>query len=340
MKMPGEKPVVASNRPGPIRKLDSGRVAGGIRDFMSRTFAARLWAHAAGLLALIAIAGCVAHPRGAGPDRWHAWQQKRLESVAGTNGWTTLAGLHWLAEGANPVGSDPTNAVVLPAGRAPARVGTLIRTGRSVRFVPAIEGVVAAESPVAGPLDLRSDALEAPTILRVGGVSFLVIERGERLGVRVRDPESPARSAFQGIRCFPYDPAWCLAGWYEAFPAARTMRVTDVTGGIQELEAPGEFVFRLGGAEHRLIAVQEKGERELFVIFRDRTAGESTYGAGRYLYVAKPEPGDAAILDFNRAYSPPCAFTPYATCPLPPRGNWLPFAIRAGERKPPGHGHP
>lgn len=294
------------------------------------------------LFVMLSLSGCVTH-RTTGhndvsaPGDWLAWQAKRMESVAGTNGWATLVGLHWLRPGRNAAGSDPTNDVVLPRNRALGFVGDFVRTDRRVRF-EAGAGVAAA---VAGKsvrsLDLESDALLAPTKLQVGTLTIVVIERGARVGLRVRDPEAPTRLNFHGLQYFPYNPAWRIEGHFEKASPGRKLLVQDVTGGTQEYVAPGWIVFSYNGSAHRLEVVEEPGEEDYFVIFRDRTAGKSTYPAGRFFYVAKPDATGHVLIDFNRAYNPPCAFTPYATCPLPPRQNWLPFAVEAGERVPPGH---
>jgi uncharacterized protein (DUF1684 family) len=294
------------------------------------------------LLLGLALAGCKSSEAGsrnrsAPPADWLAWQAKRRESLAGPNGWTTLAGLHWLEEGRNSAGSSPTNHVVLPRRRAAASIGNFVRAGRVARF-EAAPGVVAtvAGKPVQA-VELQSDAALDPTVLQIGPLSIIVLERGERIGLRVRDPEAATRTRFRGVRYFAYDPAWRIAGRLEPAPAVEKLRVPDMIGGTQEFVVPGTIVFTHAGAEHRLVAVEEPGEEDYFVMFRDHTAGASTYPTGRYLYVAKPDATGRVTIDFNRAYTPPCGFTPFATCPLPPRQNWLPFEVRAGEQKPPDH---
>lgn len=297
----------------------------------------------AGVLAGLLVSGCAGSARpGSGPADWQVWRAKRHESIAGTNGWITLVGRHWLREGANRAGTAVTDDVVLPAGRVPAWVGTFHRSGKAVRFeaAPGVEARIDGQSVRAAVLS--ADVPGPATRLAVGAVVMNVIERGEqgeKIGIRVRDSETPARAAFPGLACFPYDPAWRLEGRFEAYAESREMRVSDVTGGFQSLRSPGELVFRVGGAERRLQVVEEPGDDRLFVIFRDRTAGRSTYAAGRFLYVDRPAAGGEGrvVIDFNRAYTPPCGFTAYATCPLPPPGNRLPLEIRAGERAPAGH---
>jgi uncharacterized protein (DUF1684 family) len=264
------------------------------------------------------------------------WQRKRSESIAGTNGWTTLISRYWLPEGRTCAGADPTNQLVLPSGRAPASVGVFDRKASSVRFEAAPEVVATLEGVAVRELEMKTDAAGAPSRLIIGSLSFVIIERGERFGVRVRDPESPTRLHFAGLRYFPYDASWRIEGRFEAFPIVRTLRVPDASSGMQELSSPGALVFVRGGKEYRLDVVEERGEEEYFVIFKDRTAGRSTYGAGRFLYVAKPDAAGRVTIDFNRAFTPPCGFTAFATCPTPPQQNQLPFAIEAGEQKPVG----
>lgn len=268
------------------------------------------------------------------PAAWLAWQAKRRESIAGTNGWITLVARPWLVEGQNFAGSDPTNHAVLSAERVPASIGAFIRSGQSVRFEAAPGIVATIDGRTVQSADLQSDTNGTPTKIFIGALSLVIIERGERLGLRVRDPEAPARLEFRGLDYFPYDPAWRIEGRFERFATPRTLRVQDVIGGTQEFPSPGAIIFHRGTMEHRLDVVEEPGENEYFVIFRDRTAGKATYAAGRFLHVAKPDGNGRVTIDFNRAYTPPCGFTPFATCPLPPRQNWLPLAIRAGELKP------
>jgi len=219
-------------------------------------------------------------------------------------------------------------------------VGSFVRSGRIVRF-EAAEGVLATiDGRVVRSAELQSDATNSvQTRLQIGPLIFMVIERGERIGLRVRDPEAPARMHFGGLTHFPYAPAWCIEGRFERFATPRALRVPDVSGGTQEFVSPGRVVFRWAGVEYGLDVVEEAGEEDYFVIFRDRTTGAETYGGGRFLYVARPGTSERVLIDFNRAYTPPCGFTAFATCPLPPRQNWLPIEVHAGERKPPARGH-
>jgi len=262
-----------------------------------------------------------------------AWRGQRLARLKSEDGWLTLAGLFWLKPGQSTVGSAPDNDVVLPAS-APARVGVLVREGGSVTF--ALAPNVAAElagAPLARRQLLRSDAGEkVPDVVKVGpSVTLQIIDRAGRLGVRVKDAASSARASFKGLSWYPVDPAWRVKARFLPHDKPVTIHVPSVIGSTEAMVSPGTAEMVIGGKTYRLDAVQEAGERRLFFIFRDATAGRATYGAGRFLYAEPPRAGEV-ILDFNEAYSPPCAFTPYATCPLPPPQNRLPIPVPAGER--------
>lgn len=259
-------------------------------------------------------------------DAWHAGRVERLRAE---DGWLSLAGLHWLPEGEASVGSEPVAEVVLPSS-APLRVGTLTREGTAVTLevLPGVEATHEGER--VRTLEMVSDAAEEPTVVELGTLSFYVIERGERVGVRVRDTAAPTRSGFAGIERFPVDPRWRVEARFEAYEPPRDVEVADYAGGTQEAVAAGTVAFEVDGETHRLEAL-DAGD-ELFLIFADATTGDTTYGAGRYLYAEKPGADGRVVVDFNEAYNPPCAFTPFATCPLPRRQNRLAVAIEAGEK--------
>ena len=287
------------------------------------------------LLALALIGGCSSAPRA--PDDWATWKATRMESVAGPEGWTTLIGLVWLKEGTQSAGAAPTNDAVLPSTRAAAFVGNFTRNGDAVRF-DAAPGVAATVDglPVRSVV-LESDRDSNPTRLVLGPLTLVVIARGDRLGLRIRDPDSPARLHFGGLRQFPYDSRWRLQGRFEPFHEPRVLKVPSIIGGTQDYVSPGAVVFSHRGREFRLDVALEPGELDYFIMFRDTTSGTSTYPSGRFLYVAPADASGRVTLDFNRAYTPPCGFTSFATCPLPPPQNHLPLEIRAGERSPAGH---
>lgn len=262
------------------------------------------------------------------------WKSERAADLRSEEGWLTLAGLFWLKEGENKVGSERSNEVVLPEGKAPKVVCSLWLERGSMRLEPRPEsGLTEGGKPVTGTLALKSDADEAPTRLSLGSLSFYVIKRGERFGVRLKDKESPERQHFAGLDYYPADPKWRLEAKLQPYNPPRAIPITNVLGMTEDMISPGALVFDVAGKTYRLDAVEEQGSKQYFLIFADETTGRETYGAGRYLYA---DPADAAgrvIVDFNKAYNPPCAFTNYATCPLPPSQNRLALRIEAGEKR-------
>lgn len=259
------------------------------------------------------------------------WHAERVERLSQPGGWLTLVGLHWFEEGDNSLGSDPMSDVVLPA-KAPARVGRVILSPDGeleLRVNPGVEATVDGER--VRRTELITDAEDGTTVVEMGSLEFYAIQRGDWVGLRVRDRESPALAKFAGVDTFPVDPDWRVEARFEPFDPPRELLIPDVTGNDQPMEAPGRLVFEVDGEEMSLQAL-DGGEDSFFLIFADETSGRETYGAGRYLYVPRPGEDGTTVIDFNRAYNPPCAFTPYATCPLPPKGNRLPAAIEAGEK--------
>jgi len=260
------------------------------------------------------------------------WKAKRLAGLKSEDGWLTLIGLFWLREGENRFGSDPSNEIVLPEGKFPPFAGTLHLAGGAVRLEAKPDaGIRSGGQPVTA-LDLRSDADGPPTVLELGSLSFHVVRRGERLGLRVKDRENPARAEFKGTDYYPPQRKWLVTARFEPYDPPKRVPILNVLGMETEETAPGALAFEVDGREYRLQALREKGNEQLFIIFADQTSGKETYGAGRYLYADPPGADGRVRLDFNRAYSPPCAFTRYATCPLPPAQNRLPLRIEAGER--------
>ena len=268
-------------------------------------------------------------------DEWREYRRSRL--VLPGPGPVTWVGLWELDAGNAAMGADSTLPIVLPGSDSPRLAGTFRRSGGDVEFHPAPGGAIrlADGTPVSGPLALASDRTEAPTVLAVG--SLRVRLHGEpgtdRLWLRAWDEEHPDRETFRLPESFAPDTAWRVSARFARFRAPRTYRVADVTGGSQEYRSPGELVFDLGGREHRLAAFADSASRDFFVMFWDSTSTTMTYEGGRYLHVPLPDDDGWTVIDFNRAYNPPCVFTPYSTCALPPPGNRLGTAIEAGEKR-------
>ncbi len=266
-----------------------------------------------------------------------AWRERRLQSLRREDGWLTLVGLFWLEPGDNTVGSDPKSRVVLPAGKAPARLATISLDAAGARLATAPgETVEIGGKPVTGSA-LSTDASGEPTLIRRGPLRFYLIERNGRIGVRVKDAESTALKSFRGIESFPVETRWRIEARFESYQPAKEILVPNILGSTAREKSPGALVFEVRGSICRLDVVTEAGTEDWFVIFGDRTNGTETYGGGRFLYVTPPAPGSSAVVDFNKAYNPPCVFTPYATCPLPPSQNRLAVRVEAGEKSYQGH---
>lgn len=257
------------------------------------------------------------------------WHEQRLARLRAEDGWLTLVGLAWLEEGDNPAGSHPDARVALPPS-TPPKAGVFHRSGTTVRFTPA-PGVpfTRAEKRFDGG-ELTSDGEGAPDVLRHGSIQMTVIVREDLVGVRVRDADAPRRREFTGIERFPVRADWRKRARWEPAEEGRTILVPNVLGQITRTPLAGTLVFTHDEVEHRLQATLEGGK--LFVVFSDLTNRKESYGAGRFLYVDPPEDG-WLIADFNRAYNPPCAFSPFATCPRPVPENRLKLRIDAGEKR-------
>src|SRR6266498_793734 len=255
-----------------------------------------------------------------------SWRQRMDESLRAERGWLTLAGLFWLNQGTNRFGASPDNEIVLPGESAPAHAGSFVfQAGTATLHAAA--GVCVNGQP-ATATRLRSDADATPDLITIGDLTMLVIQRGQRHAIRLWDRRSPARVAFTGRRWYPVNESYRITARFVAHDPPRTLPVPNILGETQQRLSPGYAIFTIDGPEHSLDAVTEGDE--LFFIFRDRTAGDTTSPAGRVLKAAFPRKA-MITLDFNRAYSPPCAFTAFATCPLPPPRNHLPLRIEAGE---------
>ncbi|MFY0564992.1 DUF1684 domain-containing protein [Archangium lansingense] len=259
-----------------------------------------------------------------------AWHQKRIANLTSEEGWLSLVGLHWLKEGDNRVGSAPESEVVFPAG-TPAHLGTLTQKDGKVTLAvqPGVSLTRAGQPFTGGELGASESEKD---VLALGSLHFYLIRRGERLGIRVKDSEAPARKQFHGIPTWPVSAAWRIEGRFEPATTPRKISVPNVLGVVEEMPSPGTIVFTVNGQEYRLDPVQENSTEPLFIIFADQTNRTESYGAGRFLHTDPPKDGKV-VLDFNRAYNPPCAFSAYATCPLPPPQNRLKLRVEAGEKR-------
>ncbi len=258
------------------------------------------------------------------------WRAGRLQRLTKPDGWLTLIGRHPLEPGTWTVGSGAVNAIRLAAG--PASLGTITYAADGRVSFALTEGVAAAIDGTtnrSAELDYKS---EQPTYVRTGTVSFYVMDRSGKLFLRVRDSESARRKNFGGLGSWPIDPAWRIEANWVPFDPPHEIKITNIMGLIEPAIIPGKAVFSHEGKTFELLAIDEGPEEDLFFVLSDTTAGTETYEACRFFYAKRPVNGKV-ILDFNKVYNPPCAFTPFATCPLPPKENILPFPLRVGEKK-------
>jgi uncharacterized protein (DUF1684 family) len=272
---------------------------------------------------------------GAYLDEIRKWRTDYEASLKRDNGWLTLAGLYWLKEGDNCFGTAPGNDLILPAGSAPQSAGTFVFHGGKtrLRLTEGVQAFLNGASVLTDAL-LKPDSAGTPDRIALGDLSMVVIQRGSRDGIRLWDNQSAVRRDFKGTRWFPAKESYRIIAKFISYPKLKMIPILNILGDTEQNPSPGYAAFEVDGKACRLEPVLE-GDH-LFFIFKDATSGKQTYPAGRFLYAGLPKDG-TVILDFNRAENPPCAFTPYATCPLPPRQNHLRVAIEAGELN---HEHP
>ncbi|MEO8609521.1 MAG: DUF1684 domain-containing protein [Chloroflexota bacterium] len=259
------------------------------------------------------------------------WRQTKDDSLRAEDGWLSLIGLFWLPEGANTVGANPKSDIPIDAAGVPDQLGTIeFHDGQATLQISA-DAPVTVDGVLNTHAVLRDDNAEAgPSLVKIGSVSFFVIRRGDAFGVRVRDANNPARLTFTGRNWFPIAPQYQVKGTFVVHDTPRTIPIVNASGQTEMVDNPGKVEFELGGQALSLEAFAA-GKDELWFVFKDATSAQSTYGAGRFMYA--PVNADGVVsLDFNKAYHPPCAFTPYSTCLRPPKENILPVEVLAGER--------
>jgi len=259
----------------------------------------------------------------------HDWRQRRRDRLASEDGWLTLVGLEWLREGSNRIGSDTGNDIRIAGG--PDHWGTIVLAGGELRFTPAADAQLIIDGAPAEPTRLVPDAEGQPTVVRSGSLSFHVILRGS-YALRIKDREAPTLLSFRGVENYPIDANWRKDTRFIPADPGATIGIANVLGQSEEMRVAGTVEFEHEGRNYSLLALQEKGADSLWFLFADRSNGRETYGAGRFLYSdGMPENG-RLVVDFNKSYNPPCAFSDYSTCPLPPQQNRLDVAVTAGEK--------
>ena len=262
----------------------------------------------------------------------------RVARLTTPTGWLTVVGLRTetLSPGANSVGTAEDNSIKLAGGPPYLGTVTLAADGK-ITFAPASGAIVAVDG-APGPAELRYTGEGKPSVVTSGTLSFFVIQRNEKLGLRVKDSAADAREHFLGLDYFPLDPTWRIAAQWVPFDPPHEVKITNIIGQVSPAPVPGKAVFDRAGHHFELIPIDEGPENPLFFVVSDLTSGEETYGACRFVYAERPKDGKV-VLDFNLAESPPCAFTAFATCPLPPKENRMDVRVTAGEKNYRGHQH-
>jgi uncharacterized protein len=264
---------------------------------------------------------------------YEQWQAQRLARLTQPYGWLSLVGLHFLKPGTNTIGSAEGNTVQLASGLA--MVGSIdLKDGGYVLSAQPDAGVK-VDGKNAGQVVLRDDREGPPSEIQFGAQKASIVIRGEP-ALRVRNPDAPTRLGFMGLDYFDFDPEWIIDAAFEAYDPPRVIEISTVIGTVEKNDNPGRIVFSYQGKPYSLEAIREAGSDELFFIVADQTNAKDTYGAGRFLYAPLPVAGRVKV-DFNRLYNPPCAFTSFSTCPLPPEGNRLRLRLEAGEKRYVGH---
>jgi uncharacterized protein (DUF1684 family) len=259
----------------------------------------------------------------------NTWHQKRIARLKEETGWLNLVGLFWLKDGENKFGSSNDNDIIFPSG--PEHIGSLFLKDSvvTINVMPGVP-VLNNEQPVRNMV-LKDDYSEDPTILALGSLRWYIIKRTKGYAVRLRDLNAELLKTFKDIERFPVNVDWRIEAKFEKYDPPKKITIPDIVGTAEVDNSPGAVVFTKDKQTYRMDALDAGGNR-IWFIFADETSGIETYGAGRFLYTDKPDSNGIVILDFNEAYNPPCVFTRFATCPLPPKDNYLKLRITAGEK--------
>jgi uncharacterized protein len=266
-------------------------------------------------------------------EDWRATVEKSLKR---DNGWLTLAGRYVMKPGVNTIGAAPGNDIVLPKGVGPDKLGQVIIDGKMI-VLKLADGITmkGKEGDFKDERVLLTDSSNRDWVT-LGRMAFHVIERKGAHVLRLADNESEVRKQFAGRTWYDVNPAVKVQARYVPYPAGKTIAIVDIIDELHDSPSPGYLEFDLAGQTVRLDAVAEEKDKELFIILKDQTAGKGTYNSGRFLYVEWPEAvrksGGMVTVDFNKAYNPPCAFSEFTTCPLPPKQNQMKLKLEAGEK--------
>lgn len=261
-----------------------------------------------------------------------AWDAKRVENLKRENGWLSLVGLYWLEEGGNTFGADKSNKIVFPENSCDPFLGKITLSKGQV-FIDVRAGVeILHDSTAITAMQMMTDNDESTTVLAHRSLRWYIIKRGDMFGIRLRDINSRLRTEFAGIDRFPLDGAWQIKAKFVRYDPPKAVEVPNVIGTISEEMCYGAFEFSLDGKIYRVEPSGSPEDKSMFLVFGDLTNRIETYGGGRFLSIPAPDSTGYSVIDFNKAYNPPCVFTPYATCPLPTDSNKLEVRVTAGEK--------
>jgi uncharacterized protein (DUF1684 family) len=261
-----------------------------------------------------------------------AWHEKQMASLKSENGWLNLIGLYWLEEGENTFGSGADKDFKLENEAFPEEIGVFSLENGQVYFEPKISGVTKEGETLQEKTLIFDPESKIMAKLSYESLHWVIIKRADAYGVRLRDYKAGAVLDFEGVEQYPIDLEWRVEARFIPYESSKTIPITNVIGQTTPNPSPGYLEFQIEGKTLTLDALGADEDDELFLIFADETSGRETYGGGRYMYVKKADASGKIILDFNKAYNPPCVYTPHATCPLPPRQNMMEVAITAGHK--------
>lgn len=279
---------------------------------------------------LLSLLGCKKQPDTEYIKSVKAFHSQRIERLKQPDSWLSLAGLYWLKEGENSFGSDESNDIVFPNKSASAKLGVFVLEDSQI-LAKITDGVKVYLNNIRVSYQIMyNDLTNNPTILKHGSLSWYAIQRGDRFGIRLKDKDSPLLKEFDDIDMFEIDSNWRVPAEFIKYDAPKEVLTPTAIGTFEKSEVIGKLEFKINNVLFSLEpSVSENG---YFFVFGDKSNGEETYGAGRFLYIEKPDSSEKLYIDFNKAYNPPCVFTKYATCPLPRKENYLKIKILAGEK--------
>jgi len=257
------------------------------------------------------------------------WKDKRVAALTRPHGWLSLIGMEWFHNGENSIGSAANNSIVLPHG--PAHIGTFKLVNDEITFtVHKGVTITANDKNIVNTIVVKMDSSGDTTVFRIDSFLFYVIERGKP-ALRIKDSSAKDLKNFTGIDYFPVSSDFLVKAEFIAYEPIKQLEIINVLGLLSKETSPGKLSFDIDGKNYKLDVLD--ADDEYYIIFADKTSGRTTYGPGRFLYVPKPKDGNMTTINFNKAYNPPCAFSDYSTCPLPPAQNRIPVYIEAGEKK-------